>query len=191
MNPSKDRDELVAAKPGERAMAVDERGQSLRDGHEELVTGGVPDSVVDDLEPVEIEEEQGYFRSPRLAQDRLEPVDAQAAVGQAGERVIEGEVLQLSLSRLLGGDIKLNPLPELRAVARVLDHDRHIAQPDDPPIPRHDAIFRAERIARCRLPERSRLGRAPDHQGERSQANVQDGRRTLSASTQGAFRLAG
>ena len=52
------------------------RRQSLRDGDEELITGGVPDAVVDDLEPVEVEEEEGDFWSIRLAQDGLEPVDA-------------------------------------------------------------------------------------------------------------------
>src|SRR5215203_2037582 len=122
--------------------------ESLRDSDEELITGSVPDPVVDDLEPVEIEEEEGHSWPPRLPQDRLESVDAQPAVGQARERVIEGELLQLDFSRLLGGDIKLNPLPELSTVGRVLDHDCHIAQPDSSPIPRHDAILGTKRIVR-------------------------------------------
>ena len=91
--PLQHRDELVTAKPGERATAGDVWRQSLRDGDEELITGGMPDAVVDDLEPVEIEEEEGDFRSLRPAQDGLEAVDAQPAVGQARQRVIEGEVL--------------------------------------------------------------------------------------------------
>src|SRR5918994_5784649 len=48
--PLQHRDELVTAKPGERAPASDVRRQSLRDGYEELITRGVPDAVVDDFE---------------------------------------------------------------------------------------------------------------------------------------------
>ena len=67
-------------------------------------------------------------------------------------------MLELGLSRLFGGDIELNPLPELGAVGRVLDHDRRITQPDDPALPGHDTIFRAEWLVR-----RHRLGhRVPD-----------------------------
>jgi hypothetical protein len=55
--------------------------QSIRDGDEELVARGVPDPVVDDLEAVEVEEEEGNFWSSRPAEDSLEPVSTQPAVG--------------------------------------------------------------------------------------------------------------
>ena len=58
---------------------------------QELVAGHVAEAVVDDLEAVEVEEEDGevIVRAPLGARDGLvEPVGEQGAVGQAGQGVV-------------------------------------------------------------------------------------------------------
>ena len=58
--------------------------------------------VVDVLEAVEIEIEERQPRAlaPRLDQRPVEAVVEERAVGEAGQRIVEGEVLRLRLARL-------------------------------------------------------------------------------------------
>ncbi len=73
--------------------------QSLGHLAEELVADLVPEVVVDDLEPIEVAEEEGHpvVRAVRLQQGMVEMVQQQSAVGQAGQRVLEGTPGQLFL----------------------------------------------------------------------------------------------
>ncbi len=77
--------------------------QALGRVHEKLVTGGVPPRVVDDLEVVEIEEEDGrpgVLVGPAQSVDRRgHPLREEHAVRQSGERVVEGLMPQLLLER--------------------------------------------------------------------------------------------
>ena len=52
-------DELVAAEPGDELVG-ERGGQPLGGGAEHLVTGLMPDPVVDDLEPVEVDEQDHH-----------------------------------------------------------------------------------------------------------------------------------
>jgi len=72
----------------------------------------VTQRVVDDFEPVEIEEHhgKGMFHAPRVGQSNGQPVAEEAAVRQSGQRVVIGLIL----------DLLLDPLP-LRDVARDSD----------------------------------------------------------------------
>ena len=57
-----DDDELVASESRHDVVAPDGRGEPAADGNEEVVSGVVAEPVVDDLEPIEVEEEQGHHR---------------------------------------------------------------------------------------------------------------------------------
>ena len=65
---------------------------------DQLVAGRMAERVVDLLEAVEIEVEQSEAvlgGAPDIGQRVVEPIVEQGAVGQAGQRVVEGQVLAL------------------------------------------------------------------------------------------------
>ena len=74
---------------------------------EQLVAGGVAGAVVDGLEVVEVHEQDGDGRGDAVGarQGVVEAVGEQGAVGQAGQGVVEGVVLELRLQLLLRGDV--------------------------------------------------------------------------------------
>ena len=67
------------------------------------------EGVIDGLEVVEIDEDQGQGLLGSLLQGLLEPLLQQAAVGQAGEGVIEGEAAHHLLPGRTFGDIPGHP----------------------------------------------------------------------------------
>ena len=66
---------------------------------QERVADLVPGGVVDALEVVEVEE-QGRHLLPAAREGVLQPIPEQDAVGEAGQRVVEGAPLELGLERL-------------------------------------------------------------------------------------------
>jgi hypothetical protein len=92
--------ELVAAEPGDGVPGAGGAGDPLRDAHGQPVAGGVAEAVVDRLEVVQVEEDDGH--GPAVAgvqlEDVLEAVPEQRAVGQPGQRVGEGLAAQLLLA---------------------------------------------------------------------------------------------
>ena len=99
--------ELVAAEPADLAFLADHVGEALRDLLEERVADRMAQRVVDVLEPVEIDQEQGAAaRGAVLALQRLvERAAHQHPVGQAGQRIIFGEAVDLLLRAALLGEI--------------------------------------------------------------------------------------
>ncbi len=81
--------------------------ESLGGGLQQAVTGVVAERVVDVLEVVEVEEQDcdTLARALRERQCVLDAVAEQAAVGEQGERVVEGELAQLLLERLALADV--------------------------------------------------------------------------------------
>ncbi len=77
--------ELVAAEARDGVARAQRLLEARRDRGEQLVAGGVPEAVVDELELVEVEEEDGdrAVGAPRLAEGVLEAVEEEGAVGQA------------------------------------------------------------------------------------------------------------
>ena len=96
-----------------RTTSRDQAGR----GDEQFVAGVVAVAVVDHLEAVEIEEEQGDSRSSALGagQRQLEVVEQQGPVGEPGERVVGGLV----------GEVGLEPSP----LGDVATDDRDLCQP--------------------------------------------------------------
>ena len=76
-------------------MGVQARGRLAQ----QLVTGRVPERVVDVLEVVEVEDEERHGRPVALRprQGEVEVLGQQRAVGQAGERVVVGQAGDLLL----------------------------------------------------------------------------------------------
>lgn len=96
--------ELVAAQPGGGVALPDRVLESAGGLDEQFVPGLVPDRVVDGLEAVEVDEEHGRAAQGGAAvggatagQGLLDAPGEQGAVGQVGERVVFGVVLQLRL----------------------------------------------------------------------------------------------
>ena len=94
--------ELVAAEAGGGVARADAGVQALGDLQQHRVAGGVAEAVVDRLEVVEVHEDHGepaaLAPGPR---DRVpHPLDEQRAVGEVGDRIVEGLVCELLLERL-------------------------------------------------------------------------------------------
>ena len=72
---------------------------------EQAVALGVAEVVVDVLEAVEVAVDDGEVGGITPAEELLEPVVEQGAVGQAGERVGEGAALEVVLDLATGGGV--------------------------------------------------------------------------------------
>ena len=88
--------ELVAAESRDGVVGAQGAVEALGDHLEQLVAGVVAEGVVDLLEVVEVDEHQGATLAAQAVLHRLagDPPE-QLAVGQAGERVVQGLVLVL------------------------------------------------------------------------------------------------
>ena len=94
--------EFVAADAGDGVGLAQQRAQPLADFLDELVAGIVAERVVDLLEAVEIEHQQGdLLARAAIAGQRLgQAILEQGAVGEAGELVVQRLVLGVRLARL-------------------------------------------------------------------------------------------
>ena len=162
-----DHHELVAAHARGDVRRHDHRAHPRRELAQDLVAGGVPEEVVDELEAVEVdigEAERPLAGDPgRLAQADLEP----APVQQAGQRVVVDEELELFLGLLSQRDL-LDP----RLVAIGLAH-RAKMEPAPPPVLMIDGHLRVHHslAGRQLLQRPQRLGIAqigPVHADPRS-----------------------
>ena len=75
--------ELVAAEPGDRVARAQAADEPLADGHQQPVADGVADALVDDLEPVEVEQDR-----PRSTRRR--PVVTRPGRGRSGRSGARG-----------------------------------------------------------------------------------------------------
>ena len=94
--------EFVAADAGDGVGLAQQRAQPVADLLDELVAGIVAERVVDLLEAVEIEHEQGDLlaRAAVAGQRLAQAVFEQGAVGEAGELVVQRLVLGARFARL-------------------------------------------------------------------------------------------
>ena len=82
-----DKDELVPAEAGRGVGAAQLRGEPATHLHEQVVSGGVPQAVVDELEVVQVQEQHRHMGLMALGslEGEGETVQQQVPVGQAGE----------------------------------------------------------------------------------------------------------
>ena len=124
--------ELVAAEPRGGVGRADAGRDPLRHLEQHAVADGVTEAVVDGLEVVEIDEQHRHAdalaQGPghRVAHALVE----QRAVGQMGDRIVEGLVGELLLERLALGDVAaVEHDPADRAVAEQVGvQDLEVAQ---------------------------------------------------------------
>ncbi|MCY1285441.1 hypothetical protein D9M70_343770 [compost metagenome] len=99
--------ELVAAEARQGVLVAQAAGQARGDFPQQGVAHRVAEAVVDRLEVVQVDEQQGA--AARFAQlaghGVLQAVEEQAPVGQAGEFVAEGQALDFALVALPFGDV--------------------------------------------------------------------------------------
>ena len=104
--------ELVAAQAGQRVALAQAGLQPPRGLHEQVVAGRVAQPVVDRLEVVEVEEEdrEGVaLAPPGPGEGALHQVQEHGAVGQPGERIVEGVVNHPVGGRAPLGDVHHRP----------------------------------------------------------------------------------
>ncbi len=99
--------ELVAAEAGDDVRLADRVVQRTADRADDLVAGLVAAGVVDVLEAVEVEQvERALAAVARGVGDELGQLLVEAAaVEEAGQRVVVGEVLELVLEALALRDV--------------------------------------------------------------------------------------
>ena len=88
--------ELVPAEPGDRVGRSHGTAHPLGGLAQQLVARRVPEVVVDALEAVEIDEQDGdsLARLARALDGMAEPVGEEDAIGEAGERVAQRQLLE-------------------------------------------------------------------------------------------------
>src|SRR6202011_1821185 len=95
-------DELIAARPGDHVARVERLAQTRGDFTQDAVADAVTERVVDRLEPVEVDVEQGETAivERRRFQYGVEALFEREAIRQAGQTVAMRRIEQLLLSAL-------------------------------------------------------------------------------------------
>ncbi len=128
--------ELVSAQPRHGVAGPDASEQPLAHRHEQPVAHRMAQALVDVLEAVHVEEEDGEAQVRLALQERHrlpQPVHEQRAVRQPGESVVKRVVEELLLGFLALGDVGLRSGHPRRLALRVAH--RRAAQQDPPPGP--------------------------------------------------------
>ncbi len=110
MQAGQQNDEFVATQAGYGVNVAYLLFQALGDALEQQVADRVAKAVVDVLEAVEVQEQHcalavGHLRAGEYA---LQPVFEQGAIGQAGQRVMVGLIVEFGLGVLDAGDVCKN-----------------------------------------------------------------------------------
>ena len=104
----KNRDELISAEARERIFFAHRRLHAMGDGGQEFVADGVSVAVVDGLEVVEVETDNGEDAAAAhgLRHGVMKAVAEEHAIGQSGEQVVPGDSLKCLLVLLLRSDVR-------------------------------------------------------------------------------------
>lgn len=102
-----DHHELVAPQARGRVALADAQPEARGDLHQQLVSGLVAVGIVELLEVVEVDQQQRALvpATRTAAQGPLQAVEHQTPVGQPGQRIEEGELVDLVLLALALGDV--------------------------------------------------------------------------------------
>ena len=103
-----DRAELVAGKARQRVAGRQIARQAPRDRQKNRIAEGKPDRLVDLLEAVDVDHQHGGRRGAgptRGDQRRVEPVEKQFAIGQAGQIVVHRVMQHALFGGLDFGDV--------------------------------------------------------------------------------------
>ena len=98
-------DELVASEASQQRSVADGAADPLGQHRQQTIADAVPKAVVDRLEVVEVDEQQGDRPDRRGGQDLVDSGQQLGAVGQPGEIVVGGCPAQLLGDSSLFGDV--------------------------------------------------------------------------------------
>ena len=120
--------ELITAQPRDRVRGAQCVSQARRNFLQHQVAGMVPERVVDFLEPVEVDQQDGeaLFIAMRSEDRLLQPIEKQGAVGKVGERVVIRQVCDALIGEMtLAPDRRFAqfPLHGRRQPLEVVLHD--------------------------------------------------------------------
>ena len=93
--------EFVATDAGDGVDRGDDALQASRDVVQQFIAGAMAQRIVDELEAVEIEHQHGELLLVAFRMDDrlVQPIVEQHAIGQAGQRVVRGQVAKLVIGR--------------------------------------------------------------------------------------------
>ena len=136
-----DQGELITSKPRHGIAGAHAGVEPAGDFDQEPVPSRVAEHIVDVLEVVEVEQQQpgSPIMALGLSQSMLQAVVEQRPVGQAGQRIVEGEITGALLDPRAFGDVPANPRKANHRAVRILD--RRQAECDlEPPAILGDAL---------------------------------------------------
>ena len=109
---------LVAADTRNRIFFARKGLQSCGNFPEEQVADRVTERIVDDLETIEIEEQDRdlFLVTPGCGERAAQAIIEQAAVGQAGERIVVGQVLDLAFGSFAVGYVDQSAFNDSRSI---------------------------------------------------------------------------
>ena len=124
-------DEFIPTDTAHRVRVPQAPAQALGHRPQELVAHGMSPGVIDRLELVQIDEQQGQPRAvaARQRQGRVQPVEEQGPVGQIGQRVVIGQVGEPGMGL---GDLRqvqfqlLGPAPQFQMQPHPSPHHRRV-----------------------------------------------------------------
>ncbi|MDT4836609.1 hypothetical protein FQZ97_703160 [compost metagenome] len=127
MQPFEHEHEFVAAEAGQGVLLAHMAAQALGHLLQQLVAHIVAEGVVEILEVVQIDEQQGAVQlvASALRQGMLQAVEQQAAVGQAGEQVVEGQAVDLREVLLVLADVGGDAAQGIDAAVGVAQRQLH------------------------------------------------------------------
>ena len=140
--------ELVTAEPRDRVAGRERVAEPHTDTAQERVPRPMAERVVDALEVVEVEEEDGDLGTCELAakdECMLDAVREERAVRESGQSVVEGLVTKLLLGFVAGGDVEQVALEH--RTTRIGDDACLVLDPHVPAVERAQAVLDEQRLA--------------------------------------------
>ena len=140
--PADEQRELVATEPRDGVAVADQAGEPHGAGHQQLVADLLAHGVVHDLEVIQVDEQHadGLTLLPGRGELPGDPLLEEQPVGQPGQRVVEGLVLELLFELVLPGNVPQgeHQAGHGRVGAQIagpdLDIDAHAVAAGDPPV---------------------------------------------------------
>ena len=141
-----DHEFVAAGAPGHVRLA-EHAVESPGEVHQELVAREVAHGVVDELEPVEVDEQHCGVGARALGarEGRLEVVEEEVPVRQPGERVVGGIVREPFLELLAVGQVHEHAVEPARCTAVVEDRLAALLDPAPPAVAMLDLVLDAIR----------------------------------------------
>ncbi|MNN33988.1 hypothetical protein D3C81_1477690 [compost metagenome] len=146
--PGQYNDELVASQTGDQITVTGNLAEADRYLQQHRVAGRMPKAIVDRLEVVQIQHQQRHLGLVGARSRLLEETEQLVAIRQAGQGVVQREVLDLGMGGHFVGDVAASAT---KAGTDALGHDRARSDPADTLLAEMVLVLAAQRAGRaCR-----------------------------------------